>query len=70
MLARHVQSAYTTDQDKQWGKAEADLAVMVQLAHDVALYADESFLAAGGDPAPSRMVREQIARLQGLPPVF
>ena len=70
VLAWHVQSAYTTDQDKQWRKAEADLAVMVQLAHDVVLYADATFLAEGGDPAPSRMVREQIARLQGLPPVF
>lgn len=70
VLAWHVQSAYTTDQDKQWDKAEADLAVIVKLAHDVVLYADEAFLAEGGDPALSRMVREQIARLQGLPPVF
>lgn len=70
VLAWHVQSAYTTDQGKQWRKAEADLAVMVQLAHDVVLYADEAFGAEGGDPAPSRMVREHIERLQGLPPVF
>lgn len=70
VLAWHVQSAYTTDQGKQWRKAEADLAVMVQLAHDVVLYADEAFRAEGGDPVSSQMVREHIERLQGLPPVF
>lgn len=43
---------------------------MVQLAHDAALYADAAFLAEGGDPAPSRMVHEQIARLRRHAPGF
>ena len=56
VLAWHALSAYTTDEGKQWRKAEADLTAMVQLAHDAALYADGVFMAEGGDPAPSRMV--------------
>ena len=70
VLAWHALSAYTTDEGKQWRKAEADLTAMVQLAHDAALYADGVFMAEGGDPAPSRMVHEQIARLRRLPPFF
>ncbi len=69
-LAWHVRSAYTTDQGEQWRKAEADLAGMVQLACDAALYADAAFLAEGGDPVPSRMVHEQIARLRRHAPGF
>lgn len=68
--AWHVKATYANDVEAQWVGAQAQMSEMVQLAHDLAAWADRAFEAAGGDPAVSRRVKSTLADLRRAAPWF
>ena len=62
--AWHVKANYANDVETQWSDAADQLAGMVQLAHDMAVQADQAFTTAGGDPTLSRSVGVALGVLQ------
>lgn len=66
----HVKANYANDVETQWADAADQLAAIVQLAHDMAVHADQAFTAVGGDPILSRSVGIALGVLRRDAPDF
>lgn len=60
----HVRAVYSNHIEQQWADAEAQMPGMIRLARDLAVYAEEVFVEAGGASEESGVLATRLAALE------